>query len=133
MTKVIREAENHPPVLFVLDSMLPGIDGFELCQSMGKHELLRGLPIIILPARTVAADRRLAIQTGTHDYITKPFSPADVIMRVRAVPRWFCVRCEFLKRSSRCHGRELVTAPAFFSTCGINFGEHSLAEPVEGR
>jgi DNA-binding response OmpR family regulator len=84
-TNVILEAENHPPVLFVLDLMLPGIDGFELCQSIRKHELLRGLPIIILTARTVAADRRLAIKIGANDYITKPFSPADLIKRVRAL------------------------------------------------
>ena len=84
-TNVIREAENHPPSLFVFDLMLPGTDGFELCQSIRKHELLRGLPIIILTARTGAADRRLATKIGANDYITKPFSPADLIMRVRAL------------------------------------------------
>jgi len=84
-TNVIRETENQPPVLFLLDLMLPGMDGFELCQSIRKHELLRGLPIIILTARTGAADRRLAIKIGANDYITKPFSPADLIRRVRAL------------------------------------------------
>jgi DNA-binding response OmpR family regulator len=84
-TNVIRETENQPPVLFLLDLMLPGIDGFELCQSIRKHELLRGLPILILTARTGEADRRLAIKMGANDYITKPFSPADLIMRVRAL------------------------------------------------
>jgi DNA-binding response OmpR family regulator len=59
-TNVIREAENQPPVVFLLDLMLPGIDGFELCQSIRKHERLLGLPIIILTARTGAADRRRA-------------------------------------------------------------------------
>jgi DNA-binding response OmpR family regulator len=84
-TNVIRETENQPPVIFLLDLMLPGIDGFELCRSIRKHEHLQGLPIIILTARTGAADRRLAIETGANDYITKPFSPADLIMRVRAL------------------------------------------------
>jgi DNA-binding response OmpR family regulator len=84
-TNLIREVQNHPPVLFILDLMLPGIDGFELCQSIRKHELLRGLPIIILTARTATADRRHAIEIGANDYITKPFSPADLIMRVRAL------------------------------------------------
>ena len=84
-TNVIREAENHSPVLFILDLMLPGTDGFELCQSIRKHELLRGLPIVILSARTSAADRRHALKIGANDYITKPFSPADLIMRVRAL------------------------------------------------
>ena len=84
-TNVIREAENQLPVLFVLDLMLPGIDGFELCQSIRKHELLRKLPIVILTARTGEADRKLALQIGANDYITKPFSPANLIMRVRAL------------------------------------------------
>ena len=84
-TNVIRETENQPPVLFLLDSMLPGIDGFELCRSIRKHELLRAVPIIIITARTGAADRRLAMEIGANDYITKPFSPADLIMRVRAL------------------------------------------------
>ena len=84
-TNVIREAENQPPVLFLLDLMLPGIDGFELCQRIRNHALLRGLPIIILTARTSAADLRLAIKSGANDYITKPFSPADLIRRVRAL------------------------------------------------
>jgi DNA-binding response OmpR family regulator len=86
-TNVIREAENQPPVLFVLDLMLPGIDGLELCQNIRKHELLRKLPIVILTARTSEADRRLALQIGANDYITKPFSPANLIMRVRALCR----------------------------------------------
>jgi len=84
-TNVIRETESQPPALFLLDLMLPGIDGFELCRSIRKHEQLRGLPIIILTARTAAADRRLAIEIGANDYITKPFSPADLIARVRAL------------------------------------------------
>ena len=84
-TNVIREAENQLPVLFVLDLMLPGIDGFELFQRIRKHELLRKLPIVILTARTGEADRRLALQIGANDYITKPFSPANLIMRVRAL------------------------------------------------
>jgi DNA-binding response OmpR family regulator len=84
-TNVIRETENQPPVLFLLDLMLPGIDGFELCQSIRKHNLLQGVPIVILSAKTGEADRRLAIEMGANDYITKPFSPSDLIMRVRAL------------------------------------------------
>jgi DNA-binding response OmpR family regulator len=84
-TNVIREAENQLPDLFLLDVMLPGFNGFELSQSIRNHALLRGLPIIILTARTGAADRRLAIKSGANDYITKPFSPADLVKRVRAL------------------------------------------------
>jgi CheY-like chemotaxis protein len=130
-TNVIREAENHPPVLFILDLMLPGIDGFELCQSMPKHELLRGLPIIILtePRRRIADSQYKLAQTTA---LRNPSSPADLIMRVRAVPRWFCVRCEFLKRSPAPTDVSLLRLLPFFDLRN-NFGEHSLAEPVEGR
>jgi len=84
-TNVIREAEDKPPVLFLLDLMLPGIDGFELCRRIRKNEFLREIPIIILTARTGTADRELAIKVGADDYVTKPFSPVDLIMRVRAL------------------------------------------------
>jgi len=84
-TNVICEAESKPPVLFLLDLMLPGIDGFELCRTIRKNEFLKEIPIIILTARTGTADRALAVKVGADDYVTKPFSPADLIMRVRAV------------------------------------------------
>jgi DNA-binding response OmpR family regulator len=90
-TNVIREAVNQPPILFLLDLMLPGTDGFELCRSIRNHERLQGLPIIILTARTGAADRRLAIKNGANDFITKPFSPADLIRRVRALCKSDCL------------------------------------------
>jgi DNA-binding response OmpR family regulator len=82
---VITEAESQPPVLFLLDLMLPGIDGFYLCRSIRKHGVLRTLPIIVLTARTGARDRKLAFESGADDYVTKPFSPADLIARVRGL------------------------------------------------
>jgi DNA-binding response OmpR family regulator len=80
---VIQEAEEQPPVLFLLDLMLPGVDGFQLCQSIRRRELLKRIPIIVVTAKTGAADRRLALKIGADDYVTKPFSPADLIARVR--------------------------------------------------
>jgi DNA-binding response OmpR family regulator len=71
--------------LFLLDLMLPGVDGFHLCRSIRKHSLLRTLPIIILTARTGQGDRKLAFESGADDYVTKPFSPADLIARVRGL------------------------------------------------
>jgi DNA-binding response OmpR family regulator len=71
--------------LFLLDVMLPGIDGFHLCRSIRKHDLLRTLPIIILTARAGQSDRKLAFESGADDYVTKPFRPADLIERVRAL------------------------------------------------
>ena len=84
-TGVIADAETEPPALFLLDVMLPGIDGFHLCRSIRKHDLLRTLPIIILTARAGQSDRKLAFESGADDYVTKPFRPADLIERVRAL------------------------------------------------
>lgn len=82
---VISEAEGELPALFLLDLMLPGIDGFHLCRSIRQHSLLRTLPIIVLTARAGQRDRKLAFESGADDYITKPFSPADLIARVRGL------------------------------------------------
>jgi DNA-binding response OmpR family regulator len=59
-TGVLAEAEREPTTLFLLDLMLPGIDGFHLCRSIRKNRLLRTLPIIVLTARTGRQDRELA-------------------------------------------------------------------------
>jgi DNA-binding response OmpR family regulator len=71
--------------LFLLDLMLPGIDGFHLCRGIRKHGRLRTLPIIVLTARAGRRDRELAFESGADDYVTKPFRLADLISRVRAL------------------------------------------------
>ncbi len=82
---VIAEAESQPPALFLLDLMLPGVDGFQLCRTIRKHGMLRTLPIIVLTASAGRRDRELAFESGADDYVTKPFRPADLISRVRAL------------------------------------------------
>ena len=84
-TDVITESESQPPALFLLDLMLPGIDGFHLCRGIRKHGRLRTLPIILLAARAGRRDRELAFESGADDYVTKPFRPADLMSRVRAL------------------------------------------------
>ena len=82
---VIAEAEKQIPALFLLDLMLPGTDGFQLCRSIRRHGSLGKLPVLILTARTGTRDRDLAFKSGADDFVTKPFSPADLISRVRAL------------------------------------------------
>ncbi len=82
---VIAEAESQRPALFLLDLMLPGVDGFHLCRSIRKHAVLRTLPIIVVTASAGRRDRELAFESGADDYVTKPFRPADLISRVRAL------------------------------------------------
>ena len=84
-TPVVPEAEKRPPALFLLDLMLPDMDGFELCRNIRQNTVLRKIPIIILSARTTTMERKRALESGANDYVTKPFSPQDLISRVEAL------------------------------------------------
>src|ERR1700738_1156125 len=84
---VISEAVREMPALFVLDVMLPGADGFDLCRQIRQTPLLSATPIIFLTARTAEADRVKGLEMGGEDYITKPFSPRELVARVRSILR----------------------------------------------
>ena len=79
-----RLLERDPPALVVLDVMLPGIDGFELCRWIRSHS---DLPILMLTARGEEADRIVGLELGADDYLTKPFSPRELAVRVRNLLR----------------------------------------------
>ena len=76
-----------PPDLVILDIMLPGMDGLDVCRSLRAQEETAGVPIIMLTARAEETDRIVGLELGADDYITKPFSPNEVIARVRALLR----------------------------------------------
>ncbi len=76
--------EHHAPALIVLDVMLPGIDGLELCRWIRARS---ATPIIMLTARGGEADRIVGLDLGADDYVTKPFSPRELVARVRSVLR----------------------------------------------
>lgn len=86
-TFVVAEAEREHPVLFLLDVMLPGTNGFDLCRQIRLRETLSKTPIIFLTARTEEADRVKGLELGGDDYITKPFSPRELVARIRTVLR----------------------------------------------
>lgn len=75
------------PALVILDLMLPGTDGLEVCRRLRAAEVTRSLPIIMLTARAEEVDRVLGLELGADDYVTKPFSPREFVARVRAVMR----------------------------------------------
>jgi len=79
-----RMIEEHEPELVVLDVMLPGVDGLELCRWIRGRS---SLPVILLTARGEEADRIVGLELGADDYVTKPFSPRELAARVRAVLR----------------------------------------------
>ena len=79
--------ERNPPVLIMLDLMLPGMSGTELCRRFRREPLTRRTPIIMLTAKSSESDRVAGLDLGADDYITKPFSVRELLARVRAVLR----------------------------------------------
>jgi two-component system phosphate regulon response regulator PhoB len=78
---------SRPPDLIVLDLMLPGIDGLELTRLLKRDPATSQIPIVMLTARGEEVDRIVGLELGADDYIPKPFSPREVVLRVRAVLR----------------------------------------------
>jgi DNA-binding response OmpR family regulator len=87
--KVLPLARQYPPVLFILDIMVPGNNGFEVCRHIRDSRDLAKVPVIFLTARSSEEDRVRGLELGADDYISKPFSPRELIARVRAVLRRF--------------------------------------------
>lgn len=83
LTLVNRE---HPD-LIILDLMLPGVDGLEVCKTLKKEGKTAVIPIIMLTAKTQETDKILGLELGADDYVTKPFSTRELIARVKAVLR----------------------------------------------
>jgi two-component system phosphate regulon response regulator PhoB len=80
-------AEEEKPDLVVLDWMLPNLSGIEVCRRLRRSPVTANLPIVMLTARAEEADRIRGLETGADDYVTKPFSPRELVARVRAVLR----------------------------------------------
>lgn len=89
ITGVLAKAERENPSLFLLDIMIPGGDGLELCRQIRRTHSLASTPVIFLTAKTAEADRVVGLEIGADDYITKPFSPRELVARVKAVLRRF--------------------------------------------
>lgn len=79
--------ERNPPVLIILDLMLPAMSGTELCRRLRREPATRRTPIIMLTAKVSESDRVAGLDLGADDYITKPFSVRELLARVRAVMR----------------------------------------------
>ena len=82
--RVVQQIKKSPPDLILLDIMLPGMDGMDVCREIRKFSTV---PIIMLTARVEEIDRLIGLELGADDYICKPFSPREVVARVKAVLR----------------------------------------------
>ncbi len=85
--EALREVRAAAPDLIVLDLMLPGLDGLDVCRRLRGDPATAAIPIVVLTARADEVDRVLGLELGADDYVVKPFSPKELVARVRAVLR----------------------------------------------
>jgi DNA-binding response OmpR family regulator len=83
--EAIKRALDSDPVLILLDIMMPGINGFEACRYLKSDPRTVAIPVIFLSASSIRMSREEALRLGAADYIGKPFSPSDLVQRIRAV------------------------------------------------
>lgn len=83
----LAEMRREEADLVILDLMLPGMDGLEICRQLRRHDKYSSVPILMLTARSEEADRVVGLELGADDYVTKPFSMRELIARVRALLR----------------------------------------------
>jgi two-component system, OmpR family, phosphate regulon response regulator PhoB len=80
-------ARQQHPTIIVLDLMLPGMDGLDVCRQLKRGEDTAAIPVIMLTARGEEVDRIVGLELGADDYMVKPFSPREVVLRIRAILR----------------------------------------------
>jgi two-component system phosphate regulon response regulator PhoB len=85
--QALESVQKQPPDLVILDLMLPDIDGMEVCRTLRQHEHTRTIPIIMLTARGEEIDRVIGFELGADDYVAKPFSPRELVLRAKSIFR----------------------------------------------
>jgi DNA-binding response OmpR family regulator len=115
-TDVVPRLRSHPTDLIVLDLMLPGLDGLLVCQALRGEATTAHVPIIMLTARGDEADRVTGLELGADDYVTKPFSPKELVARVGAL----------LRRASGAPAR--VSEVLRYGDIAIDAGRHMVTD-----
>jgi len=111
--EALRQVQAAPPDLVILDLMMPAMDGLEVCRRLRQDPATVSLPIVMLTAKGDEVDRVLGLEIGADDYIVKPFSPKELLARVRAV----------LRRSRPAPG----AAPLTLGALVIDLGTHTVS------
>ena len=111
----------RPPDLLVLDLMLPQIDGLEVCRMVRASKPTSALPIIMLTARAEESERIVGLELGADDYLAKPFSPGELVARVRAL----------LRRSHRGNASETLTTTLQYGPLNVDTDRHTITD--DGR
>ena len=82
-TRALQSARDEHPALIVLDVMLPEIDGLDVCKILRRDPATAAIPILMLTARAAEMDRVVGLELGADDYVTKPFSPRELVLRIK--------------------------------------------------
>ena len=104
----LQKARNEKPTLVILDLMLPKMPGLEICKILKSDPATRQTPIMMLTAKAEEIDRIVGLEFGADDYVTKPFSPREVILRIKAILR----RAESGPEDERLSAGSIVIDPA---------------------
>ena len=119
--EALRLARQNPPDLVLLDLMLPGMDGLDVCRVLKSDPQTAGIPIIMVTAKGEEADIVTGLELGAHDYICKPFSPRVLLARVRACLRR--TREPVDEDAAGVHYRDLVVDPTRHQ---VHLGERAI-------
>lgn len=84
----LEAAKKHLPDAIILDLMLPGRNGYQVFEGLRKDSRTRAIPVIMLTAKAETSDRIQGLKMGAEDYLTKPFSPKELVLRVRSLLKW---------------------------------------------
>jgi DNA-binding response OmpR family regulator len=101
--QALEAVQKQPPDLIILDLMLPDVDGVEVCRTLRQRESSRRIPIVMLTARGDEIDRVIGFELGADDYVMKPFSPRELVLRVKSIFRRTKDECTGLLRLGRIH------------------------------
>ena len=112
--KALAYARSNPVDLVLLDVMLPGLSGLEVCRALRGDAATAAIPIIMLTARTDEADRVAGLEMGADDYISKPFSPNELLARIKAL----------MRRSTRADAKEVTLR---FGPIVIDLDSHTVS------
>jgi two-component system, OmpR family, phosphate regulon response regulator PhoB len=149
----LRRAQTLLPDLIILDIMLPGLNGLEVCRELRAGERTRDIPIIILSAKAEETDQVVGFSLGADDYVTKPFSPKVLLQRIKALQRRFAggtepvdvveylrVRIDRVRHRAFADDRELDLTPTEFRLLecmlrqpGRAFTRHQLMDAAIGE
>ncbi len=149
----LRKAQTHVPDLILLDLMLPGMDGHEVCRELRAGDRTREIPIIILTARAEETDQIVGFSIGADDYVTKPFSVKILLQRIKALQRryeggkdpvdviqYLNVKIDRVRHRAYMGGKELDLTPTEFRLLecmlrqpGRAFTRHQLMDAAIGE